>query len=64
MVAPLVRDNIAPATRLLELQRQREQALGERDRSSVGIEQARSSMVELETEIDNAKANYRAPCNG
>ena len=59
VVAPLVSDNIAPATRLLELQRQREQALGERDRSSVGIEQARSSMVELESEIDNAKANYR-----
>ena len=59
VVAPLVRDNIAPTTRLLELQRQREQALGERDRSSVGIEQARSSMVELETEIDNAKANYK-----
>ena len=58
VVAPLVRDNIAPATRLLELQRQREQALGERDRSSVGIDQARSSRVELETEIDNAKANY------
>ncbi len=31
VVAPLVRDNIAPATRLLELQRQLEQALGERD---------------------------------
>jgi adhesin transport system membrane fusion protein len=59
VVAPLVRDNIAPATRLLELQRQREQALGERDRSSVGIDQARSSMVELETEIENARANYR-----
>ena len=59
VVAPLVRDNIAPATRLLELQRQREQALGERDRSSVGIDQARSSRVELETEIDNAKANYK-----
>ena len=59
VVAPLVRDNIAPATRLLELQRQREQALGERDRSSIGIEQARSSMAELETEIDNANANYQ-----
>lgn len=59
VVAPLVRDNIAPATRLLELQRQLEQALGERDRSSVGIDQARSSRVELETEIDNAKANYK-----
>lgn len=59
VVAPLVRDNIAPATRLLELQRQREQALGERDLSSVAIEQARSSMVELETEIDNTRASYK-----
>ena len=59
VVAPLVRDKIAPATRLLELQRQREQALGERDRSSVGIEQARSQMVELETEVENARANYK-----
>lgn len=59
VVAPLVRDNIAPATRLLELQRQREQALGERDSSSSGIDQARSSMVELETEIENARANYQ-----
>lgn len=59
VVEPLVRDNIAPATRLLELQRQLEQARGERDRAAVGIEQARSGMSELETEIDNAKANYR-----
>lgn len=35
VVEPLVRDNIAPATRLLELQRQLEQALGERDRSAL-----------------------------
>jgi adhesin transport system membrane fusion protein len=59
VVEPLVRDNIAPATRLLELQRQLEQALGERDRAAVGIEQARSGMSELETEIENARANYR-----
>lgn len=58
VVQPLVRDNIAPATRLLELQRQLEQARGERDRASVGIDQARSSIAELETEIDNARANY------
>lgn len=59
VVEPLVRDNIAPATRLLELQRQLEQARGERDRAAVGIDQARSGMVELETEIENARANYR-----
>jgi len=59
VVAPLVRDNIAPATRLLELQRQLEQARGERDRALVSIEQARSGMDELQTEIENARANYR-----
>jgi membrane fusion protein, adhesin transport system len=59
VVAPLVKDNIAPATRLLELQRQLEQARGERDRALVSIEQARSGMQELETEIENAKAGYR-----
>lgn len=59
VVEPLVRDNIAPATRLLELQRQLEQARGERDRALVAIEQARSGMVELETEIANAEADYR-----
>ncbi len=58
VVAPLVRDNIAPATRLLELQRQLEQARGERDRAMVSIDQARSGMQELETEIENARANY------
>lgn len=59
VVAPLVRDNIAPATRLLELQRQLEQARGERDRARAGIDQARSGMQELRTEIANAQANYR-----
>jgi len=59
VVEPLVRDSIAPATRLLELQRQLEQARGERDRATVGIDQARSATVELETEIKNAHANYR-----
>lgn len=59
VVEPLVRDNIAPATRLLELQRQLEQARGERDRAEVSIAQARSGMTELETEIENARANYR-----
>lgn len=58
VVAPLVRDNIAPATRLLELQRQLEQARGERDRAMVSSDQARSGMQELETEIENARANY------
>lgn len=59
VVEPLVRENIAPATRLLELQRQLEQVRGEQDRAAVGIEQARSAMAELSGEIENARANYR-----
>lgn len=59
VVEPLVRDNIAPATRLLELQRQLEQARGERDRAEVSIVQARSGIAEVETEIENARANFR-----
>lgn len=59
VVDPLVQDNIAPATRLLELQRQLEQTRGEGDRAAVSIEQARSGMAELENEIENARANFR-----
>jgi adhesin transport system membrane fusion protein len=59
VVEPLVRDKIAPATRLLELQRQSEQAQGERDRALVEVDQAMSGMVELENEITNARASYR-----
>ncbi len=59
VVEPLVRDKIAPATRLLELQRQLEQAQGDRDRALVEVDQAMSGMVELENEITNARANYQ-----
>lgn len=59
VVQPLVKEKIAPATRLLELQRQLEQARGERDRALVAVEQARSGMAELESEISNARANYK-----
>lgn len=58
VVEPLVRDNIAPATRLLELQRQFEQARGERDRSRVSMDQAQSGIQELENEIENAREAY------
>ena len=58
VVAPLVRENISPATRLLELQRELERARGEGDRAQVGIEQARSGIDELTTEIANTRSNY------
>ena len=59
VVEPLVRDNIAPATRLLELQRQLEQVVGERDRALVAIDQAKSGLAEIEMEMENASSNYK-----
>jgi adhesin transport system membrane fusion protein len=59
VVAPLVRDNIAPATRLLELQRELERARGEQDRASVMIEQSRAGLQELMTEMENTRAHYQ-----
>ena len=59
VVEPLVRDNIAPTTRLLELQRQFEQARGESERAAVSIAQARSGIAEIEAEIDIARANFQ-----
>jgi adhesin transport system membrane fusion protein len=58
VVAPLVKDNIAPATRLLELQRELERTKGEGDRADVSMKQGRSGIRELEIEIANARANY------
>lgn len=58
VVAPLVKENIAPATRLLELQRELERTKGEGDRADVSMKQGRSGIRELEIEIANARANY------
>lgn len=59
VVAPLVTENIAPATRLLELQRQLEQANGEDERAQGGAKQAISGMLELDMEAKNSESNYR-----
>lgn len=58
VMSPLVRDNIAPTTRLLELQRQREQAQGDNERAQVGIAQAGAGIIEMQTEIANARAGF------
>ena len=58
IVAPLVKDNIAPKTRLLELQRNLEKSRGDLNRAKVSINQARSGARELEFEIQNARDNY------
>ncbi|MDA8803209.1 HlyD family type I secretion periplasmic adaptor subunit [Amylibacter sp.] len=58
IVAPLVKDNIAPKTRLLELQRNFEKSRGDLNRAKVSINQARSGARELDFEIQNARDNY------
>ena len=42
-----------------ELQRQLEQALGEQDKAAIAIEQAQSSILQLKSEAENTRANYR-----
>lgn len=58
IVAPLVKDNIAPKTRLLELQRNLEESRGDLNRAKVSINQARSGERELAFQIQNASDNY------
>lgn len=58
IVEPLVRDNIAPTTRLLELQRNLEAAKGNLSRAKVAINQAKSGIRELGFEIQNASDGY------
>jgi len=58
VVRPMVSENLAPRTRLLELQRQLESAFGDRDQAVSAIERALSGIQELETEINNARAAY------
>lgn len=58
VLEPLVRDNIAPETRLLELQRERETALGQAQNAEVAIRQAEAGMAEIASEISNRHEAY------
>lgn len=58
VVTPMVRDNLSPRTRLLELQREGESARGDGDQAESAIDQALSGIEELETEMSNARAAY------
>ena len=58
VVEPLVKEKIAPATRLLGLQRELEQARGKRETARVSIDQAILSIEETRREIDNARDAY------
>jgi membrane fusion protein, adhesin transport system len=57
-VEPLVRDNIAPATRLLALQRELEEGRAARDGALARITQSKLGIQELDSEIQNVKSNY------
>lgn len=58
VVEPLVREKIAPATQLLSLQRELEQARGTRESAVVSIGQATLAIEEIRREIDNARDAY------
>ncbi len=58
VVEPLVREKIAPATQLLSLQRELEQARGMRESARVSIEQASLAIEETRREIENARDAY------
>ena len=58
VVEPLVKEKIAPATRLLALQRELEQNLGVKQSALVSITQAELSIGELQSEITNSSEAY------
>ena len=58
VVEPLVREKIAPATRLLALQRELEQARGAEQSALVGITQAELAILEIDREITNISDAY------
>ena len=58
VVEPLVKEKIAPATQLLSLQRELEQARGTRERAIVSIDQATLAIEETRREINNARDAY------
>jgi len=58
VVEPLVLEKIAPATRLLGLQREFEEARGSADRARVAIQQANLAIGEIAREIENVRGGY------
>lgn len=58
VLEPMVKENIAPETRLLELQRELEAARGQFDNANVTMLQAQSGIAEIESEITNRRDAY------
>ncbi|WP_430464787.1 HlyD family type I secretion periplasmic adaptor subunit [Tabrizicola sp.] len=58
VVQPMVAENIAPETRLLELQRELESARGQFDAGNVAISQAEAGIAAIDGEISNRREAY------
>jgi adhesin transport system membrane fusion protein len=58
VIEPLVRENIAPETRLLELRRLLEQTQGEQERARVAAAQAQSGIAEIDNEVQNRRDGF------
>lgn len=59
VIEPLVKEKIAPETRLLELQRNIQNNIGEQQSAQSAIAQAQSAISEVELQIENASAEYK-----
>ena len=59
VVEPLVKENIAPVTRLLALQRELEQTRNEIEQAALQRETSRSGITEMLREIENTQSAYR-----
>lgn len=58
LIEPLVRQAIAPETRLLELQRELQRTSGMGQSAEASMARARSSIVEINSEMANAREEY------
>ncbi|HAG72570.1 MAG TPA: HlyD family type I secretion periplasmic adaptor subunit [Gammaproteobacteria bacterium] len=59
LISPLVQQNIAPETRLLELLKEKKRNLGSQERTTLATAAAEIALVELEQQIDSARENYK-----
>ena len=59
VIEPLVREKIAPETRLLELQRNIQNNIGERQSAESAILQSQSAISEIDLQIERARQSYR-----
>ena len=57
-VAPLVKENIAPATQLLVLQRDFESSRALKEKALSTIEQGKLSIIKINKQIENVKGQY------